>query len=171
MVVPTATTGHTLGEKSWLGRCILGIAKVAEANANQAKALLCTQSMRSRSDRAMVVSSSREEGVRAGVWLRVDLNSLVFSFEDHSTCGYAVPCAMPSRSFRETTDHRLGLGQRHILLEGPRQRCHAPTKLNCRYARMAYGETRPIEMHVNLAGRMKVTGTNQLWVRTLVSPG
>ena len=28
-----------LGEKSWLGRCILGIAKVAEANANQPKAL------------------------------------------------------------------------------------------------------------------------------------
>jgi len=35
-----AYTGLLLGKKSWLRGCILGVAKVAQADANQAKPLL-----------------------------------------------------------------------------------------------------------------------------------
>jgi hypothetical protein len=72
--------GLWLLEESRLCRSILGIAKVVESNANQAKALLWTQLDSSRNDKAMLVNSSQEEGGEAGVWLRVRiLNSLVFS--------------------------------------------------------------------------------------------
>lgn len=37
------TTSLWRGEKSRLGRCILGVAKVTQTNADQAKALLWTQ--------------------------------------------------------------------------------------------------------------------------------
>jgi len=126
-----------LGEKSWLGRCILGIAKVAEATPTKRKRCFALKSMRSRSDRGRWWSAPHEGRGACGVWLRVRILKLpCLQFEDHSTCDtqFLARCR-PGFSARRT-DHRLGLGQRHILLEGvPRQRCHARRQLNCRYAR------------------------------------
>src|SRR5438876_8246944 len=47
-----------------------------------------------------------------------NLELACLQFEDHSTCDTQFLARCRPGLFRETTDHRLGLGQRHILLEG-----------------------------------------------------
>src|SRR5882724_8620337 len=94
-----------------------------------------------------------------------NLELACLQFEDHSTCDTQFLARCRPGLFRETTDHRLGLGQRHILLEGVLGRdVMRDDNLIAATHEWPRGRRGRIEMHVNLTGRMKVTGTNQLWV-------
>jgi len=86
--------------------------KLLRPTPTKRKRCFALKSMRSRSDRAMVVSSSQEEGGASGVWLRVRiLNSLVFSLRARVRAIRSSLRDAVQVFFRETTDHRLGLGQ------------------------------------------------------------
>jgi hypothetical protein len=67
----------------------------------------------------MSANSSQKRGCACREWLRVRILKLVrFQFEDRSEVNTHFPARGGPDLFRETTDHRLGFGQRYIVLKG-----------------------------------------------------
>ena len=90
--------------------------KIAQADSDQAKQLLFPTSTRSRSVRAIDISSSQEAGGTGGVRLRVRfMNSLRLQLQNNGPGGARIA----SRSFpyllRQTTNLRFGIHQWNVF--------------------------------------------------------